>query len=123
MSARRLAAVLGFLGVALGAFGAHGLEKHLAAGDPTFAEKALDWWQTAVLYHLVHAVALLAVGGSDPERRPGAAGWAFTAGVVLFSGSLYAMALGVPGRVMGPITPTGGLFFLAGWVLLLRGSR
>ena len=115
MTARRLAAVLGFLGVALGAFGAHGLSKHLAAGDPEFAVKAMDWWRTAVLYHLVHAVALLALAGRDPDARPGAAGWAFTAGILLFSGSLYAMALGVPGSVMGPVTPTGGhCWFMGG---------
>jgi uncharacterized membrane protein YgdD (TMEM256/DUF423 family) len=122
MTTRRLAAVLGFLGVALGAFGAHGLKGHLAAGDPEFAVKALDWWRTGVLYHLVHAVAVLALGGTDATRPPGASGWAFTAGIVVFSGSLYAMALGAP-TWFGAITPLGGLAFLAGWVLLLRSPR
>jgi len=119
MTARRLAAVLGFLGVALGAFGAHGLKGHLAAGDPDFAVKAMDWWKTGVLYHLVHAVALLASAGSDGTRAPGAAGWSFTAGIAVFSGSLYAMALGAP-TWLGAVTPLGGLAMLAGWGLLLR---
>ncbi len=115
MTARRLAAVLGFLAVALGAFGAHGLEA-------TFAEvgdKALDWWRTATLYHLLHAAALLAIGSADATRRPGAAGWAFTAGIALFSGSLYAMAVGAP-RWLGMVTPVGGLCLLAGWALVYR---
>ena len=119
MTARRLAAILGFLGVALGAFGAHGLKGHLASYEPELAAKALDWWKTGVLYHLVHAVALLASAGSDAERGPGAAGWAFTAGIAIFSGSLYAMTLGAP-TWFGAITPLGGLAFLAGWLLLLR---
>ena len=122
MTARRLAAVLGFLGVALGAFGAHGLERHLAGGDAGFAAQALDWWRTAVLYHLVHALAILATTGAERARRPAAADWAFTVGVALFSGSLYALTLGAP-RVLGAVTPVGGLALLAGWLLLLRAPK
>lgn len=101
------AAVLGLLGVALGAFGAHGLKPILEANG------SLETWKTAVLYHLVHAVALLALargtGGQDGRI---AALW--VAGVVLFSGSLYWLALGGP-RFLGPVTPLGGVAFLIGW--------
>ncbi len=122
MSARRLAAVLGFLAVALGAFGAHGLKAWLDSEDPAFAVKAMDWWRTAALYHLVHAVAIVAASRrlADPDAGPVRAGpvaWCFTAGIVLFSGSLYAMALGAPTR-LGMVTPIGGLAFLAGWFAL-----
>jgi uncharacterized membrane protein YgdD (TMEM256/DUF423 family) len=115
MNARQVAAVAGFVGVALGAFGAHGLKEHLAA-DPVRAE----WWQKAVLYHLVHAAAIL--GTSRRDGRASAATWSFAAGIAIFSGTLYAMALGAP-RWFGAVTPLGGLAFLAGWLLLLRGSR
>ena len=112
MTARRLAAVLGFLGVALGAFGAHLLKGSLTP-------EGLGWWETAVLYHLVHAAALLATG--DREGRTTPSSWCFAAGILLFSGSLYAMALtGV--RTLGAVTPLGGLALLAGWLLLFRPS-
>jgi uncharacterized membrane protein YgdD (TMEM256/DUF423 family) len=104
-------AVSGLLAVGLGAFGAHGLKKVATA-------EALGWWQTAAHYHLVHAVALVLVGVLAAERAgAGRAGWAFLAGTVLFSGSLYAMALGAP-RGLGAITPIGGLAFMLGWLLL-----
>jgi uncharacterized membrane protein YgdD (TMEM256/DUF423 family) len=117
----RLGAVLGFLGVAAGTFGAHGLER--VTSEP----KALAWWSTGVLYHLVHALAVLAVGllatapGGEarPSRALTVAAWSFTLGVVVFSGSLYAMALGAP-RWLGAITPLGGVAFLTGWVSLAR---
>lgn len=101
------AAGLGFAGVALGAFGAHGLKPALEANG------SMETWKTAVLYHLIHAVALLALarGGGRADRRI-AVLW--VAGVVLFSGSLYWLALGGP-RLLGPVTPLGGLAFLAGW--------
>ncbi|MBA1146931.1 DUF423 domain-containing protein [Ectothiorhodospiraceae bacterium WFHF3C12] len=107
-------AVLGFIGVALGAFGAHGLRDTLEPGR-------LEIWQTAVLYNLVHALALVAVGVaaySLPGRSVMAAsGWAFLFGTVVFSGSLYVLAVtGIRG--LGAITPIGGLGFLAGWLLL-----
>jgi len=114
MSAR-LALALGaaamFLAVALGAFGAHALKARLPA-DMTAV------WQTAVQYHAWHGLALLATGLlllHWPERTGlVAAAWLFAAGIVLFSGSLYAMALsGVRG--LGAVTPVGGIAFLAGW--------
>jgi uncharacterized membrane protein YgdD (TMEM256/DUF423 family) len=113
-------AAFGFLGVATGAFGAHALRERLPAD-------LMAIFQTAVLYHLIHALAVGLAGLAVP-RFPGAlaqtAGWLFAAGIVVFSGSLYALALsGV--RVLGAITPIGGLCFLAGWALLavaaLRG--
>lgn len=110
------AGVLGFLGVALGAFGAHGLKDVLAERGST------GTWQTAVLYHLVHSVALLALaaywrGGASVPSPALWAGWCWTGGVVLFSGSLYWLALGGP-KLLGPVTPLGGLAFLAGWALV-----
>jgi uncharacterized membrane protein YgdD (TMEM256/DUF423 family) len=114
----RIAGALGFLGVALGAFGAHLLKTRLSA-------EMLAIWQTAVLYHLLHAVALLALAlygkVSGADIRFGAA--AFCIGVLVFSGSLYALSLsGI--RVLGAVTPLGGLAFLAGWAfVVLRLSR
>jgi uncharacterized membrane protein YgdD (TMEM256/DUF423 family) len=108
--------VSGFLAVALGAFGAHGLQARLA--DSADGAKQLGWWQTAAHYHLMHALALAAValiGAKVPQARY--AGTAFVVGTLLFSGSLYAMALGAP-RWFGAVTPFGGLAFLAGWAIL-----
>jgi uncharacterized membrane protein YgdD (TMEM256/DUF423 family) len=109
----RIAALLGFLGVALGAFGAHGLKGRIA-------EPLLSAFQTGVLYHLLHSVALLAL--ALYARAAGAVitlpALLFSVGIALFSGSLYAMALsGV--HKLGAITPLGGLAFLAGWLSLL----
>jgi uncharacterized membrane protein YgdD (TMEM256/DUF423 family) len=106
MTTTRIAAVLGFLGVALGAFGAHGLKAILEAN----ATMAI--WQTAVLYHLVHAVAALWAS----EKRP-AVVWIWTAGIVIFSGSLYILAV-TNVRWLGAITPIGGILFLIGWVMI-----
>jgi uncharacterized membrane protein YgdD (TMEM256/DUF423 family) len=105
--------VLGLLGVGLGAFGAHALRPTLEAAGTVAA------WQTAVLYHLVHAVALLAIA-SHPHRFSRAAGVCWTIGVLAFSGSLYVLALGGP-RWLGPVTPLGGLFLLAGWAGVALG--
>eukprot|EP00035_Acanthoeca_spectabilis_P019861 m.429984 g.429984 ORF g.429984 m.429984 type:complete len:112 (-) comp17102_c0_seq1:116-451(-) len=102
------AAVLGASGVTLGAFGAHALKETLAARGTT------DSWKTAVLYQLVHAVALLAL----PENRAGTTVQLWTAGSILFSGSIYGLSLGGP-RILGPVTPIGGLCFIGGWLLLL----
>ena len=113
MTARRLAALAGFLAVALGAFGAHALSDRMDAGQE-------DWWRTAVLYHLVHAAAILGTGGED--GRATAPSWCFAAGIAVFSGTLYAMALGGP-RLLGAVTPVGGLLLLAGWLLLGFGRR
>ena len=102
---RLAAAVLGLLGVTFGAFGAHGIS------DP--AAKA--WMQTGATYQLAHVLAAwLAVGLTRPATG---AGVAFLAGTVLFSGSLYAMALGGP-RWLGAVTPLGGVAFLVGWAWL-----
>ena len=113
-----IAAILGLLGVALGAFGAHGLQGVLEANH------TVEVWRTAVLYHLVHAVMLYVVAGRTPLRA--FACWCFGAGIVLFSGSLYVLAI-THLRWLGAITPFGGASFLAGWLCLaiggLRGSK
>ena len=108
------AGLLGFSGVALGAFGAHALK------DTLLERGSLDTWHTAVLYHLVHAVALLAVTQSL-VANPSTSRWVarfWTIGVVSFSGSLYWLALGGP-KILGPITPLGGMAFLLGWLLVI----
>jgi uncharacterized membrane protein YgdD (TMEM256/DUF423 family) len=107
-------ALLGAAGVALGAFGAHGLRARLDA-------RALEVWETAVRYHLVHAVALLALALSPHAASLRTAGWLFAAGIALFSGSLYALALGGP-RLLGPVTPLGGLALVAGWLWIARAA-
>jgi uncharacterized membrane protein YgdD (TMEM256/DUF423 family) len=106
------AGLLGFTGVALGAFGAHALKETLTARG------SVSTWQTAVLYNLIHAMALLAlaaVAGNWTHARW--IGGCWTLGVILFSGSLYWLSLGGP-RFLGPVTPLGGLAFLAGWLLV-----
>lgn len=122
-----LAGVYGFLAVALGAFGAHGLKGFLER-VPDGAQR-LTWWQTGSQYHLAHALALgLAAYLANRTGSAAAtvAGWCFAGGVVLFSGSLYAMTLtGI--RPLGAVTPIGGLLMLAGWasiaVAALRLTR
>ena len=110
------AAVLGFLAVALGAFGAHGLQKHLSSAVDAAAR--MEWWKTAALYHLTHALALaLAAGHFGGERAGRIACAAFIAGIALFSGSLYVMTLAGT-RWLGAITPIGGLAMLIGWAAL-----
>jgi uncharacterized membrane protein YgdD (TMEM256/DUF423 family) len=110
------AGISGFLAVALGAFGAHGLQARLA--DVADGPKRLAWWQTAAHYHLLHALALGLVA-LLMARAPVArfSGGAFVLGTVLFSGSLYVMALGGP-RWLGAVTPLGGLSLLVGWGIL-----
>ncbi len=114
-----VAAVLGTSGVGLGAFGAHALKSRLLASN------TLSTWETAVHYHLLHAVALLALVACARTFSPAlqgslyVSGWLFLAGVILFSGSLYGLALGGP-RWLGPVTPLGGLAFMAGWLYLLK---
>jgi len=118
-----LASLAGASAVVLGAFGAHGLEARLSP-------EALATWQTATHYHLIHALALigaglwqaLAAGRAATARRLRWASVSFLAGILLFSGSLYALALGA-GRWFGPVTPLGGLAFVAGWLLLFDGAR
>ena len=98
-----LAAVAGLICVAGGAFGAHGIAD----------SKAQEWLRTGALYGFVHALAVFAAGAVGARVSPPF----FLAGVVLFSGSLFAMALGAP-RWLGAITPIGGLSFMMGWALL-----
>lgn len=115
-----VAAVVGLLGVALGAFGAHGLETQLQA-----TPEQLEWWSTGTLYHLLHVVPLLAIGVLQ-EQRPGGnrAALAFLIGILLFSGSLYAMGLGAPKWLGAAVTPLGGLALIVGWGLLaFYGAR
>lgn len=112
-----LAAALLFLAVALGAFGAHALKARLTPDLQAV-------WQTAVQYHAWHALALLATGVlllARPDARVGLAAWLFVAGIVLFSGSLYAMAL-TGARGLGAVTPFGGAAFLAGWLAFAWGA-
>lgn len=111
MQDRRLvavAALYGLLAVAAGAFAAHAL-----AGRAT--PRALELIETAAHYQMWHALAMLAAAALGPAARP--AGWLFALGVLLFSGSLYALALGAP-RPLAWVTPLGGLGFLAGWAAL-----
>lgn len=106
----RIAATLCFLAVALGAFGAHSLKALLETNG------TLEAWKTAVLYHLAHGIALLALALHGGGNRT--APYLLVAGVFLFSGSLYLLAL-TNVRWLGAITPLGGLCFLAGWVWLI----
>lgn len=110
----RIAAVLGALLVALGAFGAHGLKPVLEANDTAAI------WQTAVFYHAIHAVALLALALAGRASRLITTCW--MGGVIVFSGSLYLLAI-TDMRWLGAITPIGGLALLAGWCLLVFSKR
>lgn len=111
-----LGAVSAFLSVAAGAFGAHALKARLPAD-------LLTIFETGARYHMYHSLGLIAIGlvaQLRPSPLLSGAGWAMVAGIVLFSGSLYALALtGV--RALGAITPLGGLGFLAGWAMLAIG--
>ncbi len=117
-----IGAIAAAVGVALGAFGAHGLKTRV---EPDM----LAVFETGVRYHMIHALGLLAVGWAA-ARWPGslttAAGWLFLAGIVVFSGSLYTMTL-TGAKWLGAITPLGGLSFILGWILLavaaLMGSE
>lgn len=114
---------LGLLGVALGAFGAHAL-KTLVRDLPDAADR-LGWWETGARYHLIHALALgltAVVGHHVTSRLPRVAAGLFVVGVLLFSGSLYVMAVtGVRG--LGAVTPLGGLAQLGGWLALALSMR
>ncbi len=105
-----LGATLGMLGVALGAFGAHAVKDSVSPDD-------YDTYKIAAQYHMMHALALFAVAFAA-ERWPGRAasfaGWSFTAGILLFSGSLYVVATAGL-NLLGAVTPLGGVAFLAGW--------
>jgi uncharacterized membrane protein YgdD (TMEM256/DUF423 family) len=110
----RVAAALCFLAVALGAFGAHALKSVIERNG------MVDVWNKAVLYHLIHALAIFVLAVSGMNQR--GASWLFCAGICLFSGSLYAMAL-TNLRWLGAITPLGGLCFLAGWAWIFIAPR
>jgi len=106
-------ALMGFIGVGLGAFGAHALRGRLSP-------EMLAVFETAVRYQMYHAIALLAVAAFMARAEGRAvmvAGWSFIAGILIFSGSLYALAMtGV--TMLGAVTPIGGVAFLAGWIAL-----
>jgi uncharacterized membrane protein YgdD (TMEM256/DUF423 family) len=109
-TATRIAAAAGFLAVVLGAFGAHGLKNILAQnGTPTI-------WEKAVFYHFVHAVMLFIL--AERKTFPAVAWWSFFVGIVIFSGSLYLLAV-TNVHWLGAITPFGGAAFLIGWGWLL----
>lgn len=113
-----LGAINAFLAVALGAFGAHGLEGKLS-------EKMLEVWKTGVTYQMFHAIGLLVIGLLVGKFATASsftwAGWLMLIGIVLFSGSLYALSTtGI--KVFGPITPLGGVAFLVAWVFVIVGA-
>jgi len=109
------AAATGLLAIALGAFGAHALRGVLEVNQTR------DLWNTAVLYHLVHAPALLWAATAEPFLQGAILCW--TVGIVLFSGSLYALAL-TKISVLGAITPLGGFLLMAGWTIVgIRALR
>ncbi len=109
-----IGSIFGFLGVAFGAFGAHALRSRLSP-------EMLAVFETGVRYQMYHAFAILivaaAIGHIGNVTLLAASGWLFTGGIILFSGSLYALALTGTG-ILGAITPFGGLLFLAGWLCL-----
>ncbi len=112
----KLGGILGGLSVMFGAFGAHSLKERLT-------EKSLATFQTGVFYQFMHSLALILVGllamqfAEEHRKKIERSGWFFIAGIILFSGSLYSLALGGP-RWLGPVTPLGGLCFITGWFLL-----
>jgi len=108
-TAYRIAAVLGLLAVALGAFGAHSLK------DLLIQNQTISIWEKAVLYHFVHAVMLFVLAHRNP--LPSGPWFCFLAGILIFSGSLYLLAA-TNYRLLGAVTPIGGASFLAGWIWL-----
>ena len=113
-----IGAISGCLVVILGAFGAHGLKD-------VFDEYEKSIYEKAVLYHMFHTMAILVVGlikKIQPEMQLSVAGWAFIFGIILFSGSLYILSVtGI--KLLGMITPIGGILFIIGWVILLLKVR
>ena len=110
-------AIAAAIGVTLGAFGAHALK-------PRVAEDLLSIFEIGVRYHMYHALALLAVAwaaGRWPGNWVNASGWLFVIGILIFSGSLYLMALS-GARWLGAITPIGGLCFILGWIALAMAA-
>ena len=114
----RLGAALAALGVAAGAFGAHGLRGRV---EP----ELLDVWQTGAFYHIVHALALFGLGTwslNSDLPPPKQVGWLFVFGILVFSGSLYLLVL-TGERALGAITPIGGLSFIIAWTWLAISNR
>ncbi|MEE2749960.1 MAG: DUF423 domain-containing protein [Myxococcota bacterium] len=114
----RTGAALAALGVAAGAFGAHGLKDQVGPD-------LLDVWKTGAFYHIVHALALVVFGTLCTLHKPTppkAVGWLFAIGILLFSGSLYLLVL-TKVRALGAITPLGGLSFIAAWTWLAISIR
>ena len=109
---KKIVVVIGALGVALGAFGAHALKGQLEASGN------LDVWKTAVFYHLIHAVVLLVITFSLNNFNK-LSWFCFVIGITFFSGSLYLLAL-YQLTYLGPVTPVGGLFLIGGWLSLFR---
>lgn len=109
-----MAGVIGALGVAAAAFGAHGLEKVASDGE-------VRWWAIGAGVQLVTAPAVL-VAALLPAHVRAVAGWLWVLGIVLFSGSLYAMALGGP-RFLGAVAPLGGLALISGWLSVLAPAK
>ena len=106
-----IAAINMAIAVALGAFGAHGVENIVSA-------QQLEWWHTATLYLFIHALGLLVVGLLIRLKyTTQATAWLLQIGIIIFAGSLYAMTLGAP-RWFGAITPIGGVLMIAGWLWL-----
>lgn len=112
MRLRAAGALAAALAVGLGAFGAHGLKDRLAALPP-----AAGWWETATLYLLTHAIAVVAL----PAEASRGARLLLLVGALVFAGTLYAMALGAP-RWLGAVTPLGGTALIAGWLTLALGG-
>ncbi len=113
-----IGAISAFLGVGAGAFGAHALRGQISPD-------LLQTWETGARYQVYHALALIACGWvASTNSSPWAerAGWCFIVGTLLFSGSLYALGLSAP-RVLGAVTPVGGLALLSGWLMLALAAR
>lgn len=110
-----LGSLMAFLAVGLGAFGTHALRDRLS-------QDMLEVWRTGVQYQMIHAVGcLIAAQNADSIKGAKLAGWLFVGGIVVFSGSLYLLAI-TEVRILGAITPLGGLGFLSGWAMLGFGA-
>lgn len=112
-----LGALLGALGVAAGAFGAHALEQRLAPDR-------MQLFELAARYQMLHALALLGAAWAVqrwPNGLTSASGWLLLIGVTIFCGTIYALAFGAP-RILGAVTPIGGLALIVGWLLLMLGA-
>ncbi len=118
----RIGSLMAFLAVAFGALGAHALQ-------PLLSPERLASFETGVRYHMIHALAIVVVAAYihfGKKKGLVQAGWLFTAGIVLFSGSIYLLALQdvleLELSYLGPVTPVGGILFLAGWVMVFVSS-